>query len=115
MGRSPGGKTLCSRFGPLGSDTSGADRRDAAGRGRSRSPCATLPRSPLVFNRPDHVDTDRLREWLSEVHEGETTAALMLAVAYDRGIGASEPASWYGRSTESVEETIAALDSPATS
>ncbi|MFC7324636.1 ferredoxin Fer [Halorubrum rutilum] len=60
----------------------------------------------------DHVDTDRLREWLSEVREGETTAALMLAVAYDKGIGAGELASWYDRSTESVEEAIAALDSP---
>ncbi|OYR39511.1 hypothetical protein DJ82_07745 [Halorubrum sp. Ib24] len=60
----------------------------------------------------DHVDTDRLREWLPEVREGETTAATMLTVAYDEGIGAGELASWYGRSTESVEETIAALDSP---
>ena len=31
----------------------------------------------------DHVDADRLREWLSEVRGGEATAALMLAVAYD--------------------------------
>jgi ferredoxin len=60
----------------------------------------------------DHVDTERLREWLGEVSEGEATAALMLAVAYDKGIGTGELASWYGRSTESVEETIAALDSP---
>ncbi|PAU84516.1 hypothetical protein CK500_03080 [Halorubrum salipaludis] len=60
----------------------------------------------------DHVDTDRLREWLSEVRRGETVAALMLAVAYDKGIGAGELASWYGRSPESVEETIAAVDSP---
>ena len=60
----------------------------------------------------DHVDTDRLRDWLSEVRRGRTTAALMLAVAYDKGIGASELASWYGRSTESVEEAIAAIDSP---
>jgi len=60
----------------------------------------------------DHVDTDRLREWLSEVRGAESTAALMLAVAYDKGIGAGELASWYGRSTESVEETLAALDSP---
>jgi len=36
----------------------------------------------------DHVEAARLREWLSEVREGETTAALMLAVAYDKGIGA---------------------------
>jgi len=60
----------------------------------------------------DHVDATRLREWLSEVRGAESIAALMLAVAYDKGIGAGELASWYGRSTESVEETIAALDSP---
>ncbi|ELZ43215.1 hypothetical protein C471_01007 [Halorubrum saccharovorum DSM 1137] len=60
----------------------------------------------------DHVDTDRLRDWLSEVRRGRTTAALMLAVAYDKGIGPGELAAWYGRSTESVEETIAAIDSP---
>jgi len=58
----------------------------------------------------EHVDGDRLREWLPEVREGETTAALMLAVAYDKGIGAGELASWYDRSPESVEETIAAVD-----
>ena len=56
----------------------------------------------------DHVDADRL----PEVRGREATAALMIAVAYDKGIGAGELASWYGRSTESIEETIAALDSP---
>jgi hypothetical protein len=60
----------------------------------------------------DHVEADRLREWLSEVTGGETTAALMLAIASDRGIGASELGSWYGQSAESVEATIAAIDSP---
>ena len=60
----------------------------------------------------DQVERDRLREWLTEVREGQTTAALMLTIAYDRGIGPGELASWYGRSRESVEETIAAIDSP---
>lgn len=59
-----------------------------------------------------HVETDRLREWLREVREGRTTAALMLAVAYDRGIGPRELASWYDRPVEAVEETIGAIDSP---
>jgi ferredoxin len=60
----------------------------------------------------DQVDADRIRAWLPEVRSGETTAALMIAVAYDRGIGTDELASWYDRSEEWVEETIDALDSP---
>ena len=60
----------------------------------------------------DTVDVDRLREWLPEVREARTTEALMLAVAYDRGIGVGELASWYGRSSEEVESTLDALDSP---
>jgi ferredoxin len=60
-----------------------------------------------------HVDTDRLREWLPEVREGEATAALMLAIAYDKGIGTGELASWYDRSADAVEEAIESLDSPA--
>ncbi|MDB2241581.1 ferredoxin Fer [Halorubrum ezzemoulense] len=60
----------------------------------------------------ERVDADRLRAWLSEVRSAEATAALMTAVAYDRGIGTAELASWYDRSEEWVEETIAALDSP---
>lgn len=59
----------------------------------------------------EHVDVDLLREWLSEVREAETTSALMIAIAFDRGIGTGELASWYDRTPESVEETIAALDS----
>ncbi|WP_435073685.1 ferredoxin Fer [Halorubrum sp. HHNYT27] len=59
-----------------------------------------------------HIEMERLQEWLGEVREGETTAALMLAVAYDKGIGTGELASWYDRSPEAVEETIASLDSP---
>jgi ferredoxin len=59
-----------------------------------------------------HVETDRLREWLREAREGETTAALMLAVAYDKGIGPRELASWYDRPVEAVEETIESIDSP---
>ncbi|PHQ45883.1 molecular chaperone DnaJ, partial [Halorubrum sp. C3] len=60
----------------------------------------------------DRVDADRLRAWLPEVRSAEATAALMIAVAYDRGIGTRELASWYDRSDEWVEETIEALDSP---
>jgi hypothetical protein len=67
----------------------------------------------------DHVETDWLQELLSAVTGGETTAALMLAIAYDRrisagdrGTGAGELASWYGQSAESVDATIAAIDSP---
>ncbi|TKX87338.1 2Fe-2S iron-sulfur cluster binding domain-containing protein [Halorubrum sp. SS5] len=60
----------------------------------------------------DQVDADRLRAWLSEVRSSEATAALMVAVAYDRGIGTAELASWYDRSEEWVAETIEALDSP---
>ena len=60
----------------------------------------------------DQIDADRLRAWLPEVRSSEATAALMVAVAYDRGIGTGELASWYDRSEEWVEETIAALDSP---
>ncbi|WP_424015451.1 ferredoxin Fer [Halorubrum xinjiangense] len=60
----------------------------------------------------EQADADRLRAWLAEVRSAEATAALMVAVAYDRGIGTSELASWYGRSEAWVEETIAALDSP---
>lgn len=60
----------------------------------------------------DRTDADRLRAWLSEVRSAEATAALMIAVAYDRGIGTSELASWYDRSEDWVEETIDALDSP---
>ncbi|WP_096393138.1 ferredoxin Fer [Halorubrum trapanicum] len=59
----------------------------------------------------EHVDADRLRAWLPEVRSAEATAALMVAVAYDRGIGTAELASWYGRSEEWVEETVDALDS----
>lgn len=59
-----------------------------------------------------HVEADRLREWLPEVRNAETTAALMLAIAYDRGIGTDELASWYDRQSDSVEETIHALDAP---
>jgi ferredoxin len=61
----------------------------------------------------DQVDVDRLRAWLPEVRSSEATAALMIAVAYDRGIGTAELASWYDRSEEWVEETIDALDSEA--
>ncbi|MEZ3168350.1 ferredoxin Fer [Halorubrum ejinorense] len=60
----------------------------------------------------EQVDADRLRAWLPEVRSAETTAALMIAVAYDRGIGTAELASWYGRSEEWIVETIEALDSP---
>ncbi|TKX55020.1 (2Fe-2S)-binding protein [Halorubrum sp. SP3] len=59
----------------------------------------------------DQTDADRIRAWLPEVRSSEATAALMTAVAYDRGIGTAELASWYGRSEEWVEETIATLDS----
>ena len=61
----------------------------------------------------DRTDVDRLRAWLPEVRSSEATAALMIAVAYDRGIGTAELASWYDRSEERVEETLAALDSEA--
>ncbi|ELZ39708.1 ferredoxin Fer [Halorubrum tebenquichense] len=64
------------------------------------------------MGRLDEVDADRIRAWLPEVRSGEATAALMIAVAYDRGIGAAELASWYDRTEEWVEETIDALDSP---
>ena len=60
----------------------------------------------------EHVDADRFRAWLPEVRSAEATAALMIGVAYDRGIGTGELAAWYDRSEEWVEETIAALDSP---
>ena len=60
----------------------------------------------------DRVDADRLRAWLAEVESAEATAALMVAVAYDRGIGTAELASWYDRSEEWIEDTVAALDSP---
>jgi ferredoxin len=60
----------------------------------------------------EHVDADRFRAWLPEVRSAEATAALMIGVAYDRGIGTGELAAWYDRSEEWVEETIGALDSP---
>jgi ferredoxin len=63
-------------------------------------------------SRLRHVEPRQLREWLSETHSAETTAALMLAVAYDEGVDADELASWYGRSAEAVEATIEAVDSP---
>ena len=59
-----------------------------------------------------HVEADRLRDWLPEVRNAETTAGLMLAIAYDRGIGTGELASWYDRSTEDVEAAIDAVDAP---
>jgi len=45
-------------------------------------------------SRLRHVEPRQLREWLSETHSAETTAALMLAVAYDEGVDADELASW---------------------
>ncbi|ELZ46767.1 ferredoxin [Halorubrum coriense DSM 10284] len=60
----------------------------------------------------EEIDADRLRAWLPEVRSAEATAALMVAIAYDRGIGTGELASWYDRSEEWIDETIAALDSP---
>jgi len=59
-----------------------------------------------------HVEADRLREWLSEANNAETTTALMLAIAYDRGIGTNELASWYDRSTSDVEAMIDSIDTP---
>ena len=60
-----------------------------------------------------HVDPNRLREWLSEARNAETAAALMLAIAYDRGIGTDELASWYDYPAADVEETIDRIDTPA--
>ncbi len=60
-----------------------------------------------------HADVDTLREWLSEVEEARTSEALMAAIAYDRGIGVNELASWYGWSAEAAEETIDAIDDPS--
>ena len=59
----------------------------------------------------DQTDADLVRAWLPEVRSADATAALMIAVAYDRGIGTAELASWYDRSEEWIEETVAALDS----
>jgi len=59
-----------------------------------------------------HVDADRLREWLPEVRNARTTTALMLAIAYDRGIGTGELAAWYDRPTDDIEAAIDAVDAP---
>ena len=59
-----------------------------------------------------HVDASTLREWLTAARAGETTAALLLAIAHDDGVDPETLASWYGRSAAWVEDTLDALDAP---
>ena len=61
----------------------------------------------------DHVEVDRLREWLNAARAGETATALLLAIAHDDGVDPHTLASWSGRSSEWVKETLDALDAPA--
>ena len=56
------------------------------------------------------VDTDDLREWLAHVDESETTQFLMVAIAHDQGVSASDLASWYGRSTDEIDDWLDELE-----
>jgi len=60
----------------------------------------------------EHVDADRLHEWLDAVERKEAAMALTAAVAVDRGETVASVADWQGREPDAVRADLDAIDSP---